>query len=129
MIPFCVDQGVGVVPYSPLARGLLAGSRDRTGVRQTPRAMSEQAAGSRQNDNDLDILDALRAVATDHALPPAQIALAWLFGKPGVNAPIIGATKPEQLDDAVAALDLTLTAEEVASLEAPYRPGAPYGYS
>jgi aryl-alcohol dehydrogenase-like predicted oxidoreductase len=129
MIPFCADQGVGVVPYSPLARGLLAGTRERTGGQQTPRAISEQAAGSSQDDNDVDIVDALRAVATEHALPPARIALAWLLGKPGVNAPIIGATKPDHLDDALAALDLTLTVEEVASLEAPYRSRAPYGYS
>ncbi|GIH19866.1 aldo/keto reductase [Rugosimonospora africana] len=129
MIPCCLDQGVGLLPYSPLARGLLAGTRERDGVRHTPRAMAEQAAGSRQDDNDFDVVDALRSVAAGHGLPPARVALAWLLGKSSVSAPIVGATKPGHLDDAVAAVDLTLRDEDVATLEAPYRPRAPYGYS
>lgn len=129
MIPFCADDGVGVLPYSPLARGLLAGTRERGGVRHTPRAIAEQADGSREDDSDFDIVDAVRSVAAERALPPAQIALAWLLGKPTVSAPIVGATKSGHLDDALAAVDLTLSAEEVAKLEAPYRPHAPYGYS
>jgi aryl-alcohol dehydrogenase-like predicted oxidoreductase len=129
MIPFCADQGIGILPYSPLARGLLAGTHD-TGRPPTPRAIEEQAAGrSHDNDNDLDILTAVRAVADEHATPPAQIALAWLLTKPTVCAPIIGATKPQHLDDAVAALDLTLTPQQTARLENPYRPRTPYGYS
>jgi aryl-alcohol dehydrogenase-like predicted oxidoreductase len=129
MLPFCADQGVGVLPYSPLARGLLAGTGD-TGPPPTPRAIEERAAGrSRYHDNDLDILTAVRAVADEHAAPPAQIALAWLLTRPTVCAPIIGATKPQHLDDAVGAVDLTLTAEQMARLEDSYRPRAPYGYS
>jgi aryl-alcohol dehydrogenase-like predicted oxidoreductase len=124
MIPFCADQGVGILPYSPLARGLLAGT-----LRNTPRAIAEQAAGSRADDNDFAIVDALRSLATEHAVPPARIALNWLLGKPSVSAPIVGATKLHHLDDALAAMDLTLSDEEVAMLEAPYRPHAPYGYS
>lgn len=129
MIPFCADQGVGVLPYSPLARGLLAGTRERDGLPRTPRAMAEQTAGSRQDDNDFDVVAALRSVAAERALPPARIALAWLLGKPTVSAPIVGATKPDRLDDALAAVELTLGPEEVARLEAPYRPHAVYGYS
>ena len=129
MMPCCADQGVGVLPYSPLARGLLAGTRDSGRRRYTARALTEQAGESRQESNDVDILDALRSTAAERALPPAQIALAWLLGKPSVSAPIIGATRPGHLDDAVAAIDLTLTEEDLARLEAPYRPHAPYGYS
>jgi aryl-alcohol dehydrogenase-like predicted oxidoreductase len=129
MIPFCSDQGVGVLPYSPLARGLLAGTRERSGLRRTPRAIAEQEAGSSQEDNDFDIVDALHSVAIQRALPPARIALAWLLSKPPVSAPIVGATRPDHLDDALAAVDLTLTTEEAAKLETPYRPHAPYGYS
>jgi 1-deoxyxylulose-5-phosphate synthase len=125
MIPFCADQGVGVLPYSPLARGLLAG-----GPRDTPRAIAEQADGSqRLDDNDRDIIDALRTVAAAHTRPPAQIALAWLLGKAPVSAPILGVTKPHHLDDALAAVDLTLSDEDIARLERPYRPHAPYGHS
>ncbi|GLH98540.1 aldo/keto reductase [Phytohabitans aurantiacus] len=125
MIPFCADQGVGVLPYSPLARGLLAG-----GPRDTPRAIAERADGSqRVDDNDTDIIDALRTVAARHTRPPAQIALAWLLGKTPVSAPIIGVTRPHHLDDALAAVDLTLSNEDTATLEASYRPRAPYGHS
>ena len=125
MIPFCADQGVGVLPYSPLARGLLAGTRDRGGVRHTPRAIVEQT----EDDKDFDVVDALREVAAGHGRPPAQVALAWLLGKPAVSAPIVGVTKPGHLDDAIAAAELTLGDEDVSRLEAPYRPRAPYGYS
>jgi aryl-alcohol dehydrogenase-like predicted oxidoreductase len=129
MIPFCADQGVGVLSYSPLARGLLAGTRERGGVRHTSRAIAEEAGASRAEDNDFDIVDALRSLATERAVPPARIALAWLLSKPPVSAPIVGVTKPHHLDDALAAADLTLSEEEIAKLEAPYRPHAPYGYS
>jgi 1-deoxyxylulose-5-phosphate synthase len=121
MIPCCLDQGVGVLPYSPLARGLLAGTRD------TARATAEQAEQA-QGPDSAAVVDALRRVAATRGLPPAQIALAWVLSKPAVVAPILGVTKPRHLDDAVAALDLTLDADEVAQLEAPYRPQTPYGY-
>jgi aryl-alcohol dehydrogenase-like predicted oxidoreductase len=130
-IPLCADQGVGVLPYSPLARGLLAGTRERTGLRHTPRAIAEHGdtLWEKENDDDFDIVDALRSVATERALPPAQLALAWLLGKPPVSAPIVGVTKPQHLDDALAAAELSLSDEEVARLEAPYRPRAPYGHA
>jgi aryl-alcohol dehydrogenase-like predicted oxidoreductase len=122
MIPLCLDQGVGVIPYSPLARGLLAGSRERGGQRRTVRAGSDPPADEMYEEADFDVVDAVRAVAAERGVPPAQVALAWLLGRPAVSAPIVGATKLAHLDDAIAALDLHLDDEEVARLEAPYRP-------
>ena len=118
MIPLCLDQGVGVLPYSPLARGLLAGTRERTGERHTARARADR----QDRAADFDVADAVRAVAAARSVPPAQVALAWLLGKPGVTAPIVGATRAGHLADAVAATTLRLTGDEVASLEAPYLP-------
>jgi 1-deoxyxylulose-5-phosphate synthase len=118
MIPFCLDQGIGVLPYSPLARGLLAGTRDRGGARHTTRARADR--GDRPAD--FDVADAVRAVAAGRGLPPARVALAWLLGRPGVTAPLIGATRLDHLDDALAALEVRLTSEETARLEAPYLP-------
>ena len=119
MLPLCRDQGVGVLPYSPLARGLLA----RSGP--SGRATAE---GRSLSANDESVVRALKTVAAARGVPPAQVALAWVLGRPGVNAPIVGATKVGQVDDAVAAVDLTLTDEEVAALEAPYLPHEPFGY-
>jgi aryl-alcohol dehydrogenase-like predicted oxidoreductase len=118
MIPFCLDQGVGVLPYSPLARGLLAGTRERGGARHTVRANDEGP----DRDADFDVADVVRAIAAERGLPPAQVALAWLLTRPGVTAPVVGATKPVHLDDAVAALRVRLTGDEVSRLEAPYLP-------
>jgi aryl-alcohol dehydrogenase-like predicted oxidoreductase len=129
MIPFCLDQGVGAIPWSPLARGLLAGTRDRTGQRNTVRAGSDRYADALYNEADFDVVDAVRAVADERGLPPARVALAWLLGRPAVTAPIIGATKLSHVDDAVAAVDVTLSTEEVARLEAPYRPHPVLGHS
>ncbi|QUQ64355.1 aldo/keto reductase [Kutzneria sp. CA-103260] len=126
MIPCCLDQQVGVLPYSPLAQGLLAGNRDRSG-RHTARARRSRATD--HDEMDFEVVNALRAVADQRGLPPAQIALAWLLGKPGVSAPVVGATKLAHLDDAVAAVEVTLTDEEVAILEAPYRPHPILGHS
>jgi 1-deoxyxylulose-5-phosphate synthase len=122
MIPLCLDQGVGCIPWSPLARGLLAGNRDRGGQQRTVRAGSDPLAGELYGDDDFDVIDAVRAVAAGRGLPPAQIALAWLLGKPAVAAPIVGATKLRHLEDAIAAVEVTLSGDEVARLEAPYRP-------
>jgi aryl-alcohol dehydrogenase-like predicted oxidoreductase len=122
MIPLCLDQGVGCIPWSPLARGLLAGNRDRGGQQRTVRAGSDPLAGELYGDDDFDVIDAVRAVAAERGLPPAQIALAWLLGKPAVAAPIVGATKLRHLEDAIAAVEVTLRGDEVARLEAPYRP-------
>ena len=118
MLPFCADQGVGVLPYSPLARGLLTDRRD------TPRAQAE--AG--QPAHDEQVVEALRSVAAKHAVPPARVALAWLLAQPTVSAPIVGATKVQHLDDAVAAVEVTLDPSDLAVLEAPYRSRQPFGY-
>ncbi len=124
MIPFCADQGVGVIPWSPLARGLLAGDRERGGKGSTARAGSDGVAASLYDDADFDVVDVVRKVAGERGVPPAQIALAWLLGRPGVTAPAIGATRALHVDDAVAAMELELSAEETGRLEAPYRPHA-----
>jgi 1-deoxyxylulose-5-phosphate synthase len=125
MIPLCLDQGVGALPYSPLARGLLARSRERN----TARAEADPVADEMYGESDFDVVDVVREVAAERALQPAQIALAWLLIKPAVSAPIVGATKLPHVDDAVAAVDLTLTEEEIAMLEAPYRPHPVLGHS
>lgn len=120
MIPACRHLGTGVICWSPLARGLLTRPRDRAGA--TLRAATDAYARHLYTDQDLDTVDALAAVAATRRLPPAQIALAWLTSRPGITAPILGATHPTHIDDAVAALDLTLAPEENTTLEAPYRP-------
>ncbi|MFD1935528.1 aldo/keto reductase [Nonomuraea mangrovi] len=129
MIPLCLDQGVGVIPWSPLARGLLTGSRRRDGQRRTVRSGSDRLADSMYEDADFDVVDEVRAVAGERGLPPAQFALAWLLGRPGVSAPIVGASKVGHLDDAIAAVDVSLSEEETARLEAPYRPHQIIGHS
>lgn len=140
MLPLCADLGVGVLPYSPLARGLLAGGReraDRSGTRPpgtersgTRRSGNDPLADAMYEDSDFDVVDAVRAVAAEHGLPPARIALAWLLSRPGVTAPVVGATKPHHIDDAVAALDLdgALDEKQLAMLEAPYRPHPVLGH-
>jgi aryl-alcohol dehydrogenase-like predicted oxidoreductase len=129
MIPFCLDQGVGVIPYSPLARGLLAGNRSRDGERHTVRAGNDPLADARLTDADFDVADALRAVATERGVSPAQVALAWLLGRPAVSAPVVGATKLGHLDDAVASVEVALTEDEITRLETPYRPHPVLGHS
>jgi 1-deoxyxylulose-5-phosphate synthase len=128
MIPLCLDQGVGVIPYSPLARGLLAGSRERGGPPCTVRSGNDPLADEMYDEADFDVVDAVRALAADRGVSPAQVALAWLLGRPGVAAPIVGATRLSHLDDAIAAVDLTLTEQEIAHLEAPYRPHPVLGH-
>jgi aryl-alcohol dehydrogenase-like predicted oxidoreductase len=129
MIPLCLDQGVGVIPWSPLARGLLAGNRERGGTRRTARAGSDPLADEMYQDSDFDVVDEVRAVAAERRVPPAQVAIAWLLGRPGVTAPIVGATSARHVDDAVAAAELTLTEKETERLEAPYRPHPVLGHS
>jgi aryl-alcohol dehydrogenase-like predicted oxidoreductase len=118
MLPFCLDQGIGVLPYSPLARGLLAGTRARTGEQSTVRG---QAGDGTHRLVDFDVADAVCAVAARRHLPPAQIAMAWLLGRPGVSAPIVGATRPGHIPDAIGALEVELSTDEVAELESPYQ--------
>ena len=130
MIPLCLDQGVGVLPWSPLARGLLAGNRTREGERLTTRAQTDAFGDSLyMPEVDFDVVDRVVEVAGARGVPPAQVALAWLLAKPGVTAPIVGATKLGHLEDALAAEQLELSADEIARVEEPYRPHAISGPS
>ena len=130
MIPLCADQGVAVLPYSPLARGVLTGNRDRQGERRTTRAGDDPLSDERYNSpSDFDVVDRLAEVAAARGAPPAQVALAWLLSHPVVTAPIIGATRLGHISDALAAAQLTLTDEEVRRLEEPYLPHRVLGHS
>src|SRR6058998_2038277 len=130
MIPQCIDQGVGVLPWSPLARGLLAGNRTRAGERLTARAGSDAFGDSLYTPEiDFAVVDRVAEVAAERGVPAAQVALAWLLHKPGVTAPIVGATKLDHLNDAVAAEQLALSADEIARLEEPYVPHTISGHS
>jgi len=121
MIPQCLDQGVGVIPWSPLARGVLAGNRNRAGEKRTTRSETDQFTDYLYSQpTDFDVVDAVSEVAADRGVPPAQVALAWLLAQPGVTAPIVGATKPGHMEDALAAEALELTDEELKRLESPY---------
>jgi aryl-alcohol dehydrogenase-like predicted oxidoreductase len=129
MIPQCSDQGVAVLPWSPLARGLLTGSRTRAGERLTTRAETDSFGDSLYHPEvDFDIVDRVTEVATARGVPNAQVALAWLLGRPGITAPIVGATKVAHVEDALAAEQLELTAEEVERLEELYVPHAVSGH-
>jgi|SRR5579872_3826856 len=129
MIPQCIDQGVGVIPWSPLARGLLAGTRTRDGERLTERARTDAFGDSLYTPEvDFAVVDRANDVASERGVPTAQVALAWLLHRPGVTAPIVGATKAEHLDDALAAVDLSLSDDELARLEEPYVPHAIAGH-
>jgi aryl-alcohol dehydrogenase-like predicted oxidoreductase len=130
MIPQCLDQGVGVLPWSPLARGLLAGTRTREGERLTTRARTDPFADSLYTPEvDFAVVDRAAEIASERGVPSARVALAWLLAKPGVTAPIVGATKPGHLEDALAAEELTLSEDEIARLEEPYVPHAVSGHS
>jgi aryl-alcohol dehydrogenase-like predicted oxidoreductase len=130
MIPLCADQGVAVLPYSPLARGVLAGNRGRQGERRTTRAGADPLSDERYNSpGDFDVADRLAEVAAARGAPPAQVALAWLLSRPTVTAPIVGATRLGHISDALAAVQLTLTEEEVRQLEEPYLPHPVLGHS
>ncbi len=129
MIPQCIDQGVGVIPWSPLARGFLAGTRTREGERRTRRSetdpLQDEWYGSPE---DFDVADRLAEVAGERGVPQARVALAWLLHKPGVTAPIVGATKLGHVEDALAAAELTLSPDEIARLEEPYVPHRVLGH-
>lgn len=130
MIPQCIDQGVAVLPWSPLARGLLAGNRTREGERLTTRARTDSWGDSLYTSElDFAVVDRVAEVAAERGVSAAQVALAWLLHKPGVTAPIVGATKLEHLDDAVAAEQLALDADVIARLEESYVPHAIAGHS
>ena len=128
MLPLCRDQGVGVIPWSPLARGLLAGTRTRAGERASVRAETDAFQDDLYGrDEDYDVAEAVAALAAERGLPPAQVALAWLMHQPGV-VPIVGASRVEHVEDAAAASALALSPEERARLEAPYRPNSVRGH-
>jgi len=129
MIPLCRDQGVGCIPWSPLARGLLAGNRERGGEQRTVRAGNDAYADSMYTDADFDVVDVVREIAAERSLSPAQIALAWLLSNPAVSAPIVGATKLGHLEEAIAAVEVNLSGNEIARLEASYRPHGVLGHS
>ena len=121
MIPLCREEGVGLIPYSPIGGGLLAGSR-RTG---TVRSHSPMARDRFRRPADEAVIDAVAAVAKERGVRPAEIAIAWLLGRPGLTAPIVGATKPQHLDDPVKAVGTQLRPEETARLEAAYEAQSP----
>jgi 1-deoxyxylulose-5-phosphate synthase len=129
MIPFCRHLGVGVIPWSPLARGLLAGTRHRSGEPRTPRAASDDYARQLYSADDFDTADAVQTVAADLGVRPASVALAWLLRNPAVTAPILGATAPDHIDQATGALAVRLSDEQVDRLQAPYRPHPIRGHS
>ena len=124
MNPLCLDQGIGLIPWSPLARGLLAGNRDPKDGALTRRSETDSYASSLYHfdQTDFEILARVQKLAAEHGVTSAQIALAWMLHKPAVAAPIIGASKMHHLEDSVDALDITLSSDEIAYLEAPYRP-------
>lgn len=130
MIPLCQAEGIAVIPWSPLARGLLAGTRkapdDKTA---TLRASSDEYAWQLYDQpGDAEVMRSCQAVASARGVEPAQVALAWLYSKSAVTAPIIGATKMRHLETAIGALDVTLTAEETQKLESPYLPHRVRGF-
>ena len=129
MIPQCLDQGVAVIPYSPLARGMLAGNRTRSGELTTTRSESDPLSQSQYNTAaDFDVAARAAEVAAGRGVPPAQVALAWLLHKPAVTAPIVGATRLGHVEDALAATRLTLSGEEISRLEEPYVPHRVIGH-
>ncbi|HUL09468.1 MAG TPA: aldo/keto reductase [Candidatus Acidoferrum sp.] len=130
MIPLCRDQGVGLIPWSPLARGFLAGNRTREKSGSTVRARTDDFAQQLYyQPDDFAVAERVQEVAREHNRKPTQIALAWLLSRPGMTAPIIGASKMEHLDDAVAALQVKLSADDIERLEEPYRPHPILGHS
>lgn len=129
MNKLCLEEGVGLIPWSPLARGFLAGNRTRQKSDDTLRSKSDEFAHEMYyTDNDFEIVERASELAEKHGVTTAQIALAWMLHKPNIVAPIIGATKMPHLEQAVAALDIELSAEEIESLEAPYQPHPVLGH-
>ncbi len=123
MLPLCETEGLACIPWSPLARGMLAGTRTKLGDDSTTRSATDGIDQMLYDEpSDWDVVDAVKAVAAERGDKPAQVALAWLMSRPSVAAPIVGATKLAHLTDAIAAVELELSADETARLEAPYRP-------
>ena len=130
MIPLCIDQGIGLIPWSPMARGFFAGNRKREGGGETTRANSDPfAAGLYFREEDFIVADRAAQVAKERGVTGSQIALAWILSKPHITAPIIGATKMEHLDQAIAALEIQLSEDEIKQLEEPYKPHPVLGHA
>jgi aryl-alcohol dehydrogenase (NADP+) len=130
MLPLCREEGIGVIPWSPLARGFLAGNRRRDGWGDTARAKTDDFAQHLYyQETDFDVVDRVVELAGRRGVTPAQIALAWLLHQPGITAPIIGASKMPHLEQAVAALEIDLSEEERAHLEEPYQPHPVLGHT
>ena len=130
MIPLCIDQGVGLIPWSPMARGFFAGDRKQGGGGETTRANSDPFADQLYfRSEDFIVADRAREIAREHNVTGSQIALAWLLNKPHITSPIIGASKMDHLEQAIASLEIKLTAEEIKRLEEPYQPHPVLGHS
>ncbi len=125
MLPLCVDQGVGVIPWSPLARGLL--TRDPS--ESTARKETDEFGKTLYGTADVGVIEAVARIAAERGVPRAQIALAWVSKHQAVTAPIVGATKQQHLDDAIASLDIVLTTDEIEALETPYTPQPIQGHA
>ena len=130
MIPFCQDQGIGLLPWSPMARGFFAGDRKRDGGGETSRANNDPfAKGLYFRDEDFTVAECAAEVAKERGVTASQIALAWVLNKPYVHSPIIGTTKMDQLEQAIAAADIKLSDEEIKRLEEPYKPHPVLGHT
>lgn len=127
MIPLCLDQGVGLMPWSPMARGRLTRPHGQQ-TQRTRTDISGQSFYANTEVGDGRVIDVVEQIALERGVPMAQVALAWVLGQRGVCAPIVGASRPEHLDDAVAALQLSLSEDDVARLQAPYVPHAVTGF-
>jgi aryl-alcohol dehydrogenase (NADP+) len=129
MNPLCRDQGIALIPWSPLARGFLAGNRNKT-AGETARSKSDEYAHQMYyQDDDFAVVERLSEIARDRGVSNVQISLAWILSKPGITSPIIGASKPHHLDEALSALSVKLSDAEVKKLEEPYRPHRILGHS
>jgi aryl-alcohol dehydrogenase-like predicted oxidoreductase len=129
MIPYCIEEGIGLIPWSPLARGFLAGNRTKAKSDATTRSQTDRLAHDYYyEDTDFQIVERVSEVAQQHSKSPAQIALAWMLSKPHITSPIIGATKMKHLEEAVAALEIALSEDEIAYLEEPYQPHSILGH-
>jgi aryl-alcohol dehydrogenase (NADP+) len=129
MIPLCRDRGIGVIPWSPLARGFLAGNRRKEDRGETIRSKTDEYAHKLYyQESDFAVVERLTEIARKRGLSNAQVALAWILQKPGVTAPIIGASKMQHLEEAVTALQVKLDDAEIKALEEPYRPHAVLGH-
>jgi 1-deoxyxylulose-5-phosphate synthase len=130
MLPLCRTEGIAVIPYSPLARGFVAGNRKREGGGETVRSQTDPFGKSDfYTPQDFDIVDRITEVARERGVSNAQVAMAWVLQQPGITSPILGANKTKYIDEAIAALSTRLTADEIRRLEEPYHPRKVLGYS